>query len=140
MQNNTPQQVAMPPANNEKTDLKEFVRVLVILCNEKIKNFHVNRLQDTDNIKDDLIELIDHFDELFLNTKDLVVYNNKDLKIRLSNDKDISFVELCQLINRWVCLDGYKVDESITTIFNDGADLFGYYLIALIQSKLYEAK
>lgn len=139
MQTTTPQNNTAPPVNTEKTDFKEFVRVLVILCNEKIKNYHINRLLDNEDLKTDLIELMDHFDELFLNTKDLIVYSKPQMSLKVSGAKDLSITDLCQLIDKWIKMDGYDVDEPISTIFDDGANLFNYYLNALINSGLYKA-
>jgi hypothetical protein len=139
MQSNTPQTV-MAPANTDKTDFKDFARVLVVLCNEKIKNFHISRLTENADTKEDLIEFMDHFDELFLNSRDLVVYNNPKLAWKIPNKPDLTIVELCDYIEKWVSMEQYNVDTNIQVIFKDGIDLFNYYLKALITAGIYEAK
>lgn len=140
MQTANTSQPAPQPTNMQATDFKDFVQVLVVLCNEKIKNFHINRLTESDGeVKNDLIEFMDHFDELFLNTKDLIIYNKPNMTLKVQPPaKDITIQDLCQLIEKWVCLDGYTIDEPTTTIFGDGASLFNLYLNALINAGLYK--
>jgi hypothetical protein len=139
IQNTTPQTVT-PPANQDKTDFKDFVRVLVVLCNEKIKNFHISRLIENADTKEDLIEYMDHFDELFLNTKDLIVYNKPNLAWKIPNKADLTITELCDLVEKWVSMEKYTDNPDIQTIFTDGIDLFNYYLKALISTGIYEAR
>ena len=110
-------------------NVKDIIRVLVTLTNEKVKNFYVYRVSEPADLKAELIGFMDNFAELYFNSIELLLLKNTTAELR----------GLATLCESWIAMERYDMDVGVGEIFQDGIELYRRYLRELAKSTLYEA-
>ncbi len=126
----------MEPTDGFKS-LKDLVRVLVISCNDKVRNFYVSRLVEPQDMKNDLVAFLEDFADLFLNTSEILRYKKGSMKVKY-NDKEKTVNDWCNLADNWLQMQGYDENTNIYDIFRDGTGIYKIYLKVLTQAELFE--
>jgi hypothetical protein len=144
MENNSGQTLAASPSQQTEglKSLKDLVRLLVVGCNERVKNYHISKISEPIDLKEDLIAFVSIFDELFLNTYEPLqnkVYKKGDKFKKMKNKagQDIQVTDLCDKIAAWIDMD-YKELPNLNVIFEDGVGLYTYYVKFLTEAEIYE--
>ncbi len=136
-----PQQQNNVAPPQEKTDgfksLKDLVRVLVINCNDKVRQFYVSKLVDPTDLKTDLIAFLEDFADLYLNTGEILRYKKGTLKITY-NEKEKTVSEWCDLADSWLQMKEYDDQVAIYDMFRDGTGIYKAYLKCLTVAEFFE--
>lgn len=128
-----------PPSESTEglKSLKDLIRIYVINCNDKVRQFYVSRLIEPIDLKTDLIGFIEDFADLFLNTSEILRHNHGKDEIEYNNKKK-TVNDWCDLADSWLQMEKYDEGTSIQDIFRDGTAIYKVYLKCLVEAEMYE--
>jgi hypothetical protein len=126
----------MQPTEGFKS-LKDLVRVLVINCNDKVRSFYVTKLVEPADLKTDLINFLEDFADLYLNTSEVLRYKKGTMKVRY-NGIEHTINDWCDLADNWLQMQNYGEDVNIYDMFRDGCLIYKAYLRALTEAEIFD--
>lgn len=134
-----PQNSVAPPMQPSEgfKSLKDLVRILVINCNDKVRNFYVTKLIEPTDLKADLINFLEDFADLYLNTSEVLRYKKGTLKVRY-NSIEHTVNEWCDLADDWLQMKNYSDNVTIQVMFRDGCMIYKAYLRALTEAEIFD--
>jgi hypothetical protein len=128
-----------PPTDPTKgfESLKDLVRVLVINCNDKVRQFYVSKFVEPSDIKNDLIAFLEDFADLVLNTSEVLRYKKGQVVVKY-NDMEKSIEEWCDLADEWIQMKQYENPLNFYDVFRDGVMIYKAYLKALTVGEIFD--
>lgn len=117
--------------------LKDLVRLLVINCNDKVRQFYVSKLVEPTDMKNDLIAFLEDFADLYLNTSEVMRFDKGDNKI-IYKDQEHTVNEWCDLADSWLQMEKYDEETNIGDMFRDGTMIYKAYLKCLVDAEIFE--
>jgi hypothetical protein len=128
-----------PPSEPTKgfESLKDLVRVLVINCNDKVRQFYISKLVEPADAKNDLIAFLEDFADLVLNTSEVLRYKKGKEKVKY-NDIEHTIDDWCDLADDWIQMKNYEDQLNIHDVFRDGVMIYKAYLKALTKAEIFE--
>lgn len=117
--------------------LKDLVRYMVISCNDRVKQFYVTKLVEPTDLKNDLVNFLEDFADLYLNTGEILRFQKGNEKLEYNKiTKTVN--EWCDLCDDWLQMQKYDADTPIIDIFRDGTMVYKAYLKCLVVSEMFE--
>lgn len=122
----------------EIQSIKKMISMLVTVCNEKVKTYYVCRVTEPGDMKQELLEFLELFTDLLVNSSDLLKVQLKQ-KPGLDKGKLKEYEDLIDLCESWYRMENYDENVAIYDIYTDGIELFKKYKTVLATTNLYEA-